>query len=49
MSLTVAKMTGSLKDQLLQDELDAKAELEAIQKDLKKESKRKVSKKKKDA
>jgi hypothetical protein len=32
MSLTPGKMTGSLKEQLLQQEKDLKAELEAIEK-----------------
>jgi hypothetical protein len=48
MSLTAAKMTGSLKDQLLEEEKALKAELEAVQKDVKKEAK-KVKKEKKDA
>ncbi len=32
MSLTKAKMTGSLKDQLLQEEQDLEAELAAVKK-----------------
>jgi hypothetical protein len=45
MSLTEAKMQNSLKDQLLQDERDAKAELEAIAKAKPRASKAKKPKK----
>lgn len=47
MSLTAAKMTTSLKDQLLAEELALKAELEAVEKDVVKAT-RKVRKSKKD-
>lgn len=47
MSLTSAKMTGSLKDQLLAEEVALKAELEAVEKDVVKAEK-KVKKSKKD-
>lgn len=36
MSLTSAKMTGSLKEQLLAEEIALKAELEAVERDVKK-------------
>lgn len=39
MSLTAARMTNSLKDQLLQDEKDLKAELEAVVKSKKRAGK----------
>jgi len=45
MSLTPAKMTNSLKDQLLQDERDLKAELEAVEKAKVRAVKGKINKK----
>ncbi len=46
MSLTAAKMTDSLKDQLLQEELDLKAEVNG--KDKKRASKKEKKSKKND-
>lgn len=45
MSLTAAKMQNSLKDQLLQEERDLKAELEAVEKAKDRATKAKKSKK----
>lgn len=40
MSLTAAKMTGSLKEQLLEEERELRAELEAVEKDKKRAGKK---------